>query len=521
MSPTPHQTAILDRAERIARSGMNAPPGLLLVGPRGCGKRTMAQQLSGRLGAEFVRVPLSEPVDAVRTFLVGPPSAVGLSGLFGIDRPTVLYLDQFHALSAGDLRLLVQQAVERRTYTAANGNHYKLSPELFIVAGLRHPEPDAVLTLTASICAEFRRVDVSVPMDEAELVTLAAEMLDRVDPGRRFAADAGPVVREAANGSDGLHTLNNWLHEAVKAHDGPVSATVLRAARDRDVQFHLNRIVYRGRRLTLDGFRRWQNQFPADLLPVTVDLVRHIATRYYLSDARYWDLLDNLLEAAAFRQHEPVVFCQWQPIGKSGPVLLHDLKNRCRFDPQPHLDVTGPPERWQRVAHGSPLTFVFVDDFVGTGRTICSLWEEGERSLIRLLGEYTGSRAVVLSLVALRSGEQRVQESLVRAKLTVRVQVCIGARFQDSDRCLSDGSTAIPDPDARNRLRRFCETECKKVFPKKYRFGYEDSQSLVVFPNAVPNNSLAILWYERNGWVPLLPGSGRLEEPSDDRDEAD
>ena len=518
----PHQMAILDRAERIARSGASAPPSLLLVGTRNCGKRTIARELAARLRAQFVRVPLSEPVDAVRELLVGRPTSTGPSGLLGTDQPTVLYLDWLHALPPGELRLLIQQAVGLRAYTAADGTRFALSAELVIVSGLRHPEPEAVLTPNTPICADFRRVDVLIPENEGELLGLAAAMLDRLDPGRQLANDVGPLVREGAWSADGLHTLNNWLREVVNADLGrdPVSAAALRSACDRDVEFHLNRIIYRGRRLRPDAFFRWQNQFPADLHTVIADLVRHIATRYYLSDADYWNLLDRLLKEAKFRQGERVVFCQWQPYGKSGPVLMHDLKNRCRFDPQPHLDITGSPDRWERVGDGTPPTFVFADDFIGTGGTMCQLWKGEVRPLLRLLDAYTGSRVVVLALAALARGERLVRDSLERNGLIDRVLLCVGVQFVESDRCLSETSSVIPDPVARDRLRRFCERELRGVFPKKYRFGYEDSQSLVVFPNAVPNNSLAILWYERNGWVPLLPGSGRLEDSPDEPDAA-
>ncbi len=504
------------------RASGETPPGLLFVGTRGCGKRTIARQLADRLAAEFESVPLSEPADAVRSVLIGLPTASGPSGLLGTDRPTVLYLDHFHAAPPGDLRLLIQQAVARRAYTAANGTRYKLSPELVIVAGLRHPDSDAVLDLTASVCADFRRVDVSVPADESELIALAEGIVDGLDPGCKLAADAGPLIQQAAAGADGLHTLHAWLREAVNmGTPAPVSATALQAARDRDISFHLNRVTYRGRRLTLETFLRWQDQFPSELHPLTIDLIRHIASRYYISDARYWDLLDKLLQGVQFRQGERVVFCQWQRYGKSGPVLMHDLKNRCRFDPQQHIDVTSPPDQWRQMPDGAPLTFVFADDFVGTGSTVCGLWEADGRPLAQLLEHHSGSRAVVLAVAALERGEQRVQESLSKVGLTNRVKVCVGARFGESDRCLSDTSSAIPNPTDRDRLRRFCEMERKKVFPKKYRFGYEDSQSLVVFPNAVPNNSLAILWYEQEGWIPLLPGSGRLEEPPDDLEETE
>ena len=497
----PHQSALLARAARLARAGSTAPPGLLLIGPPGCGKRTIARALAAELGAKFVSVSLADPVDVVRELLAGRPVQSGPSGLLGLDTPTVLYLDSFHAIPPGDLRLLIHRAVELRDYTAADGIRYGLAPDLFLLAGLRHPTPDAVLSPNEPLCTAFRRLDITAPADPGELVAVAATILDRLDPGRPLGPDVIPVVLEAARGADGLRTLEAWLREAVNTAVGidPVTADGLRAARDRDVDHHLSQIIYRGRRLSRPDYLRWLNQFPPHLHPLAVDLIRQIATRYYISEAKYWDTLDRLLERARFQQGERVVFCKWQATGKSAPRVLNDLKNRCRFNPQPDLDVTGRPEEWGRIADGPPPTFVFVDDFIGTGRTVSGLWCGSNPPVPRLLGDHPGSRVVLLSLIALSEGELYVRNTLQGAALTDQVWVCVGQLYGETDRCLSDRSSVIPDPVARARLKMFCEVDCKRLFPKKYRFGYEDSQSLVVFPHTVPNNSFAFLWYEQKG----------------------
>lgn len=515
MSFGPRQIAILDRVERIARSGAIAPPGILLVGPRGCGKRTIARGLADRLGSQLIRLILNEPANAVIVQLIGGPTEEGPSGWLGTDDPTVLYLDGFHALPAGELRILIQHLLTLRAYTAPDGNRYTLSPNLVILSGLRHPESDALLTPDAPICVDFRRVDVSVPDDEGELLGVANRMLDRLDPGRRIADGVGPVLREAARSADGLVRVEYWLREVVNADIArePVSAAALESARDRDIQFHLDKIVFRGRRLKLDGFLRWQDQFPPELHSVTADLVRHISSRYYVSDTQYWDLLDRLLDAAGFRRRERVVYCLWQPYGKSGPAVMHDLKNRHELNPQPHLDVTVLPDGWPKLPDVPPPTFVFADDFIGTGGTICALWEEGTQPILQLLEAYPRSRVVILALAALDVGERRVRNSLEEAGINTRVDLAVGLQFGQSDRCLSTTSSIITDPAARTRLQRFCEEYRGGILPEKVRFGYENSQCLVVFPNSVPNNSLAILWYERKGWVPLLPASGRPDLP--------
>lgn len=512
MALGPHQAAILARALGLARSGGTAPPGLLLVGARGSGKRAISRALADAISAEFVLVSMSDRQEAVREILIGGPTQTGLSGLLGTDQPTVLYLDHFHATPAGAIQQLIQQAVSARKYTTPNGTRYNLSPNLVLVAGLCEPAPDAVLTATSPFCTVFRRVDVSIPTEETELRSVASEMLQRIAPGSTLGPDLSEIVREAVCGAEGLYSLERWLRVSANATTTPGAVTIdlLRTARDLDIEYHLNRIVYRGRRPTLAAFRRWQNQFPAALHPVLIDVVRHIASRYYISDLQCWDLLDQLLLDAKIQSGEKIAFCKWQATGKSAPRVMNDLKNRCRFKPQPDFDATLPIGARLSALKATYQTFVFADDFIGSGETICKLWEGSQGSVLNLLDANLGNRVILLALACLANGEQRVRTSLARLsrRYSQRIRLCIGRQFTDSDRCFADTSSIIPNSETRAQLRLFCEQK----FPTDYRFGFEDSQSLVVFPHTVPNNSIALLWYEQNGWEPLFPGSGRLEE---------
>jgi hypothetical protein len=189
---------------------------------------------------------------------------------------------------------------------------------------------------------------------------------------------------------------------------------------------------------------------------------------------------------------------------------MHDLKTHQKLRVMPHLDLTTQPDNWPQFGPKPPSVFIVVDDFVGTGGTLCSLWEDEPKRLVRLLERYPGSRAVVLAVAALDDGVRKVRESLCR-HCPGRAQFLVGTEFDEGDRCFSEASRAVPRPEQRTQLRQFCEETGIRLFPKgkKFWFGYEDSQSLVVFPNTVPNNSLPILWHDEGGWVPLFPASGR------------
>ena len=62
------------------------------------------------------------------------------------------------------------------------------------------------------------------------------------------------------------------------------------------------------------------------------------------------------------------------------------------------------------------------------------------------------------------------------------------------------------------RLRRFCYKYGAQLLPK-YPLGWKNSQALVVFDHATPNNTLPIIWSNRvvkstkRQWYPLFPRS--------------
>jgi hypothetical protein len=491
---------------------------LLFVGPKGCGKRTVGKELAASFNMEFLPVPMGEPAGKTQELLFGTQgeavrAADGgpLPGVLGAGQATLVYLERFHAV-AQELFLPLQQVISRRRYSAADGKSYRLSEDVVIVAGLRDREPDALVTPEHFLSTAFdAQVHFSVPLEAAELAGIASGMLKTLDARRALALDVGPFLREVAQSGDHLHAVKRLLALAARlAPEGAmtIDAVALRSAWGEDIESHLSRIEYRGRAPTMNQFRRWQEQFPAELHPVTVDIIRLIADRYYLSTRQYWVSLDRLVAEADLGSVRGV-FCLWQPFGKSNPGVMHDLKTHQKLRVMQHLDLTAPPANWPQLILRPPV-FIVVDDFVGTGGTLCSLWEEEPRRLVWLLDQYPGSRAVLLAVAALDSGVRKVRESL-RRHLPGRARFLVGTEFDERDRCFSETSRAVPHPEQRAQLRQFCEETGKRLFPqgKKFWFGYEDSQSLVVFPTTVPNNSLPILWHDEGGWVPLFPASGR------------
>jgi hypothetical protein len=352
-------------------------------------------------------------------------------------------------------------------------------------------------------------VEVCAPTKPEDLRLIAGGMLGRLAPGRVLAADVDAPLLSACREPDHLHTVFRWMRAVVShaASPNPVDLASLQLARDGDVEFHLRRIDYCASPPRIEAFREWQARFPEDLRPLAVVIVRQIAERYYIAHERYWSAVDALISQARIPPGRSVVFCKWQTYGKSGPAVMLHLKNRCAWNAATDIDLTYPFEEWRRLPDHPPPKFILTDDFTGTGGTVRSLWEKGQRPLVRLLERYPQSKVYLLIVVGLSEGLHRVAESLEPYR--DRVRLSVGVRLGDEDRCFSDSSCIFPDPAQRAKMRAFCEGVGREYgFPQKMWLGYDDSQSLVVFPHTVPNNSLPILWHDQGRWKPLLPASG-------------
>lgn len=69
--------------------------------------------------------------------------------------------------------------------------------------------------------------------------------------------------------------------------------------------------------------------------------------------------------------------------------------------------------------------------------------------------------------------------------------------LSDEERAFNDNSFVFKNSEIRGRLKSICEKYGRTLYPK-HPLGYDDSQSLLVFPHNTPNNTLPIFWASEN-----------------------
>jgi hypothetical protein len=289
-------------------------------------------------------------------------------------------------------------------------------------------------------------------------------------------------------------------HNKISAHDVAKAGT-------NDLLNVVAGVQYLGLALSRATIDSWLAQFPDEIRPLGVRIVRQVAARYYISLRSYHEAVGTLVRESGIPRQANVSFCRWQSLGRSAPRIASDLKTRGRWTPAAEIDLDFASEVPPSAPH--PQWIVFADDFVGSGRMISRLVKVSAAPLIQLAERFPQSQIRILIVAGFEAALQKLHRALV--PFHDRVQLRVVLLLRNEDRCFSPDSQIFPDPNDRERLRQFCvqtAKACYPGFPKDMRLGYGRVGALTVFFDRVPNNTLPLIWHDEGSWLPLFPASG-------------
>ncbi len=130
-----------------------------------------------------------------------------------------------------------------------------------------------------------------------------------------------------------------------------------------------------------------------------------------------------------------------------------------------------------------PNVLVFFDDIIGSGSQ--AIWfAETKLQNIKIDIYY-------FSIFAYEEGLEKVRNSKLFKKVLCE-QI-----LSDEERAFTNNSYVFRDVEIREKLKKLSEKYGNLLFPK-HPLGYDNSQSLLVFPHNTPNNTLPILWASEN-----------------------
>ena len=143
---------------------------------------------------------------------------------------------------------------------------------------------------------------------------------------------------------------------------------------------------------------------------------------------------------------------------------------------------------------------MFVDDFVGTGDSVCGYLsalsgEVREKLVSRDL------RAFLVVVAGFVSAVERVNRTVSELEVPIKVHVC--DPLDESYHCFGERSRIFPSEAERLAARDLAYRK-GVMLCKQAPLGWGGSQSTVVFSHNCPNNALPILWDQNEHWHPLF-----------------
>jgi hypothetical protein len=176
--------------------------------------------------------------------------------------------------------------------------------------------------------------------------------------------------------------------------------------------------------------------------------------------------------------------------GESADAMMHRFRVANGLDGKNFNHLFIHPSQILLEKLGTDDTLVLIDDFVGTGDSVCSAWKESFAELVPGIGK------VYLVVVA----------AIVRGRVRVGEETSItcvpGQELTNADNFFAAQCDAFTNAE-KEAIFKYCQKAHKKE-PK----GYKDCGLVVIFQHRCPNNTLPIFYVENNRWTGLFPRHG-------------
>lgn len=275
-------------------------------------------------------------------------------------------------------------------------------------------------------------------------------------------------------------------------------------------------------RLDLYDVYRWLDNFKDDEQELAVSVFEKL--EYYREE----DLLNILCKGLYHIIHDywdengKAAHIRFMPLGrpgKSGHVMQYLVKNLLKTKRPAHtknVSFYNHPKEIDAQTLTDEDIVVFLDDIIGSGDTFISdvklTFEKKKKdgeiveipndwTIGNLVKEGAQYKMVLLSCILMDKGKKRLEEQFPYMKLYGEERV----------HAFCKNKSPFGGYLKMKQVREFCFEYGSKLCPQR-ELGYSNSQALVLFAHAVPNNTLPIVWldeYEEDGikksWQPLIP----------------
>ncbi len=211
--------------------------------------------------------------------------------------------------------------------------------------------------------------------------------------------------------------------------------------------------------------------------------------------------------------------------GKSGHVILYLVKNLYKNYTSEYIESIryyNHPKDVDIKSLTDRDAIIFLDDIIGSGDSFATACKstfnrkkngkiiqiKNEWSIGNVVKEGAPYNIVLLSCILMDKGKKRLERDFPYVKLYGEVRY----------RAFAKNMSPFGGYYKMLKLREFCYKYGQQICQDQ-KLGYSNSQALILFAHAVPNNTLPIIWidkYKDNGqtkyWCPLIPRDHRKKQ---------
>ena len=214
----------------------------------------------------------------------------------------------------------------------------------------------------------------------------------------------------------------------------------------------------------------------------------------YFSHARTTKLLKllvRLLDDEICLKDKHVFFCSMSPSsGKSSDSIMRKVRDIAKLDSKKYdskfLYLRDLDDLKNDNKH---KIIIFVDDFIGSGSTISRLW-----SIMQ--NWHNDSHEYYIGVIL---GYKNIIEQ-IEEDYPFKI-MCAEEPLLENSRVFNPINSTFTNKE-KNILKKYCRKIESRL---KHRYGYNNTQSLVIFYENAPNNTIPILHHMIKNWHPLFP----------------
>ena len=193
--------------------------------------------------------------------------------------------------------------------------------------------------------------------------------------------------------------------------------------------------------------------------------------------------------------------CRFSYIGRaseSGAMLAYNFRQENRLSYMQFVEPSAFLTNEYSTNELATLNIVFIDDFLGTGKTTCDFWDQ---KVMAIKERSCNARFHLVALIALQKATERVKNH-------TGLDVICPQILDDSYRVFDSNSRIFREDGERTVAKSICSFYGNRLFSGEDALGYKDSQALLGFHHNIPDNTLPVIWAEkqRSGeqWYPLF-----------------